>query len=147
MLKNQQNKKKKKKLASCLITKYNGFQVVKIDFSKKERKKFQPIDIIYIRTKNPDILPDCYYTLHVSNAYISLYSQGLKTKRSYKVFECYFCRKLFIQKNKHEKHLSVCSGKPGVIYNFCTQSLVSFEDNRKKIFTVYKRAKLNNGSF
>ena len=25
--------------------------------------------------------------------------------------------------------MSVCSGKPGVVYNFCTQNLVSFEDN------------------
>ena len=25
--------------------------------------------------------------------------------------------------------MPVCSGKPGIIYNFCTQSLISFEDN------------------
>ena len=61
-----------KQLSSCLIEKYNGFQVVKIDFSKKERRKFEPIDIIYIPIKNTEILPKCYYTLNISNAYTSL---------------------------------------------------------------------------
>ena len=54
-----------KQLSSCLIEKYNGFQVVKVDFSKKQRQQFQPIDIIYIPTKNPTKLPECYYTLDV----------------------------------------------------------------------------------
>ena len=69
-----------KQLASCLIAKYNGFQVVKTDFSKKERKNFQPIDIINVPTKNPEVLPECYYTLYISKAYTSLYLHGLKTK-------------------------------------------------------------------
>ena len=25
--------------------------------------------------------------------------------------------------------MKVCSGKPGIVYNFCTQTLTSFEDN------------------
>ena len=118
-----------KQLSRCLIEKYNGFQVVKIDFSKKESQKFEPIDTIYIPTKNPEVLPECYYTLDISKAYTSVYSHGLKQKRAFKLYECYYCRKFFIQKNKHEKHLSVCSGKPGIVYNFCIQNLVSFEDN------------------
>ena len=31
--------------------------------------------------------------------------------------------------SKKVKHLSVCTGMPGIVYNFCTQNLVSFEDN------------------
>ena len=61
-----------KQLSSCLIEKYNGFQVVKVDFAKKERQKFQPIDIIYIPTKDPTKLPECYYTSDISKAYTSL---------------------------------------------------------------------------
>ena len=33
------------------------------------------------------------------------------------------------KKNKKEHHLKVCSGKPGIVYNFCLQTLTSFEDN------------------
>ena len=32
---------------------------------------------------------------------------------------------------KFERHLKHCSGKPGIIYNFSNQSLVSYEDNFK----------------
>ena len=44
-----------KQLASCLMQKYNGFQVIKNSLSKRERRKFEPIDIIYIPTKNAQI--------------------------------------------------------------------------------------------
>ena len=67
-----------KQLLSCLIEKYNGFQVVKIDFSKKERQKFEPIDIIYVPTKNPEVLPECYYIRYLKSIHISLFSRVKK---------------------------------------------------------------------
>ena len=111
------------------MQKYNGFQVIKNSFSKRERRKFEPIDIIYIPTKNAQILPECYYTTNIATAYTALYSEGLKTRRSFTIYECYYCNKFFRGKNKREYHLKVCSGKPGVVYNFCSQTLTSFEDN------------------
>ena len=39
---------------------------------KRERRKFEPIDIIYIPTKNAQILPECYYTTNIANAYTAL---------------------------------------------------------------------------
>ena len=112
-----------------MIQKYNGFQVIKNSFNKRERRKFEPIDIINIPTKNAQILPECYYTTNISNAYTALYSEGLKTRRSFTIYECYYCNKFFRGKAKREHHLKVCSGKPGVVYNFCSQTLTSFEDN------------------
>ena len=56
-----------------------------------------------------------------------MYSEGLKTRRSFTIYECYYCNKFFRGKAKREHHLKVCSGKPGVVYNFCSQT--SFEDN------------------
>ena len=35
-----------KQLSSYLIEKYNGFTVIRIEYEKKERKNFEPIDII-----------------------------------------------------------------------------------------------------
>ena len=40
-----------KQLATCLIEKYNGFTVICIEYGKKERKNFEPLDIIYKPTK------------------------------------------------------------------------------------------------
>ena len=51
-----------RQLSSCLIEKYNGFQVISIEFDRKQKKNFQPIDIIYKSTKYPEIEPICYYS-------------------------------------------------------------------------------------
>ena len=141
LIKTPEKQNQIKELASCLSQKYNGFQVVKNAFSKLQRRDFQPIDIIYIPTKNIQILPVCYYTVDISNAYTALYSEGEKIRRALTLYECYYCNKFFRQKGKAEIHLKVCSGKPGIVYNFCSQTLTSFEDNFKSKgdvpFTIY----------
>ena len=129
LVKKPEKQNQVKQLASCLMEKYNGFQVVKIAFNKKQRRNFEPIDIIYIPTKNVQILPECYYTTNIANAYTALYSKGLKTHRAFLVYECYYCNKFFLGKKKCETHIKVCSGKPGIVYNFCTQTLTTFENN------------------
>ena len=129
LVKQPEKQKQVKQLASCLMQKYNGFQVVKIAFNKRQRRNFEPIDIIYIPTKNAQILPECYYTTNIANAYTALYSEGLKTRRAFTIYECYYCNKFFKGKNKRETHIKVCRGKPGIVYNFCTQTLTTFEDN------------------
>ena len=128
LIKQPEKQNQVKQLASCLNKKYNEFQVIKNSFSKRERREFEPVDIIYIPTKNAQILPSCYYTTNIANAYTALYSEGLKTRRAFTIYERYYCNKFFRQKNKKE-HLKVCSGKPGIVYNFCSQTLTSFEDN------------------
>ena len=136
---NKQNQMKE--LASCLSPKYNGFQIVKNSFCKLQRREFQLVDIIYEPTKNIEILPVCYYTDNMSNAYTTLYSEDKKTRRAFSLYECYYCNKFFKIKKKAENHLKVCSGKPGIVYNFCSQTLTSFEDNFKckgdVPFTIY----------
>ena len=129
LIKQPEKQSQIKQLASYLNQKYNRFQVIKNSFSKRERREFEPIDIIYIPTKNAQILPSCYYATNIANAYTALYPEGLKTHRSFTIYECYYCNKFFRQKNKKEHHLKVCSGKPGIVYNFCSQTLTSFEDN------------------
>ena len=53
----------------------------------------------------------------------------MKTRRAFTIYECYYCNKFFRQKNKKEHHLKICSRKPEIVYNFCSQALTSFEDN------------------
>ena len=36
-----------RELSSCVIKKLNGFNIVRVEFSKKLRQTFRPIDIIY----------------------------------------------------------------------------------------------------
>ena len=77
---------------------------------------------------------------YIKSLYIA-YSRSVKKKCAFAVYECYYCRKFFIRKNKQVKPISICLGRPGVVYNFCTQSLVSFIDNfgskRDLPFSIY----------
>ena len=121
-----------KQLSSCLIEKYNGFTVIRIAYEKKERKNFEPLDIIYKPTKDLETEPLYYFTTDISLAYSAYYLRASKMKRATKVQFCHYCNHFFAHnQNKFERHLKHCSGKPGVIYNFTDQSLVSYEDNFK----------------
>ena len=131
-----------RQLSSCLIEKYNGFTVIRIEYDKKERKNFEPLDIIYKPTKRLEIEPLCYFSIDISQAYSGYYSSGSRMTRAQKVKQRNYCNHFFVHNpQKFERHLKQCSGKPGVIYNFTNQSLVLYEDNFKtkgdKPFRVY----------
>ena len=132
LIKKPQNQKQTKQLASCIVQKFNGFHIIKNIFNKRQRRAFEPIDIIYAPTKNAEILPDCYFTTSFASAFTALYDSGKrKDARALLVYECYYCSKFFKSKPKRENHLKICSGKPGVVYNFCSRTITSFEENYK----------------
>ena len=67
-----------KQLSSCLIEKYNGFTVIRIEHEKKERKNFEPLEIIYKPAKHLEIEPLFYFTTDISFAYSAYYSHASK---------------------------------------------------------------------
>ena len=131
-----------KQLSSCLIEKFNGFSIIRLEYEKKVRRNFEPLDIIYKPTKNIEIEPLCYFTTDIALAYSAYYDRGSKKVRSTKVQSCHYCNHYFVHNNpKFERHLKHCSEKPGIIYNFNNSSLISYEDNFKSKgdlpFTMY----------
>ena len=46
-------------------------------------------------------------------------------------YECYYCSNFFAWKRDFERHIKVCTSKPGVIYDFNIQNVGTFEDNLK----------------
>ena len=58
-----------RQLSSCINKKYNGFHVILIKYSKKLRKKFKPIDIIYKPVKSPEKKIQCFYSQDISKSY------------------------------------------------------------------------------
>ena len=68
----------------------------------------------------------------MSLAYRTTYSTGNEKKLKHGcAFRCHFCSKFFFRKASFDRHLEICSGKPGFIYNFDTQNLLTFEENLK----------------
>ena len=94
-----------KQLSSCLTEKYSGFTIISIEYQKKQRKLFKPIDIIYKPTKHIEIEPLCYF----SKAYSSLHSKGKKgLSRAHKVYRCFYCNKSFIAETRQKRHMENC---------------------------------------
>ena len=128
-MKERKNQNIARQISSCITEKYNGFQTIPIEFARKERKKFKPIDVKYKPTKNPETSLLCYFTQDISKAYINFYNVKDKTRRAHGCYECYYCRKLFLREERHKRHIENCVGVPGVIYNFNTKNLISFQNS------------------
>ena len=102
-VKNKNEQKIVRQLSSCLIEKYSGFTQISLEYKKKQRKLFKPIDIIYKPTKRIEIEPLCFFSNDLSKAYSSLYSSGENIKRAHKCYQCYYCNKfLFSHINKKD---------------------------------------------
>ena len=118
-----------KQISSCITEKYNGFQTISIEFARRERKNFKPIDIIYKPTKSPEITSLCDFTQDISKAYINFYNVKDRTNHAFGCDECYYCRKFFLREDRHKRHIENCAGIPGVVYNFNAKNLITFQDN------------------
>ena len=108
-MKDKTKQKIVKQLPSCLIEKYSGFTIISIEYQKKQRKLFKPIDIIYKPTKPIEIEPLCYFSEDIFNAYSSLHSKGKKgLSRAHKVYLCFYRNKFFIAETRQKRHMENC---------------------------------------
>ena len=115
-------------LSSCIIEKFNGFNIVRIEFKRKLRQKMSPIDIIYKPVKKEDEIIECFFTSQINLAYRSTFSENQKIKHS-TAYQCFFCSNYYGRKNKFDRHIENCTGKPSYIYNFNIQNILTFEEN------------------
>ena len=120
-------------LLACVIERFNGFQLVKLEFDNEIRKNFKPIDIIYMPVIMQNSIIDCYFTDRLHLAFKALYNEttDMKTIKSCCAFECYFCGRFFIRQQRRDLHLKHCVGQPGFVYNFQTRNLLTYEENLK----------------
>ena len=113
------------------MEKYNGFTIASIEYQKKNKGKHLNQLILFIsQQKKNEIEPACYFSEDISKAYSSLHLEGKKgLARAHKVYQRYYCIKFFLTQFKQKRHTENCSGKPGVVYSFNNQCLISYVDN------------------
>ena len=132
-LKTVTEKKLIRELSSCIKIKFDGFEIVSVQCQRKLRKKFTPIDVIYkpVLRKNDQI--HCFVSSDISKYYYSVSSNNNNKEiaRTGYAYNCYYCQKFFVRQDRFKKHVENCSGIPGIVYNFHTQNLITFEDNLK----------------
>ena len=61
-VKDKSEQKIARQLSRCLIKKYSSFTQISIEYQKKQRKLFKPVDIIYKPTKRIEIEPLCFFS-------------------------------------------------------------------------------------
>ena len=117
-------------LSSCVVEKFNGYNIIRVEFNKKLRQTFRPIDIIYKPVKRPDQIINCYFSEKLNLAFRASFNEGTKIKHC-SASHCYFCSNYYAKKDKFDRHFENCTGWPGYVYNFNTQNLLTFEENLK----------------
>lgn len=104
-----------------------------LNLTKKLRRQFRPVNIFYCPVKKSVQLVNCFLTKRLNLAFRALCSNGQKTGKikCSNAWLCYFCSNYYAQKDRYDFHIKSCSGYPGYVYNFSTQSLLTFEENLK----------------
>ena len=114
-LKDSSQQKIIRQLSRCIQEKFDGINIICVEYNKKFRKKFKPINVIYKTVRKPKKIFLCYSTTDISKAYIEV--PVVKEKKTEKkvhgfAYECYYCRKFFAQPDKHKRHIEICAGIP-----------------------------------
>ena len=114
----KQDSKKKtvlRDLSRCIVEKFNGLNIARIEFSKKLRQPFCPIDIIYKSAKKVDDIINCFFSEKLNIVFWASFNEGSKIKHC-SAWECYFCSNYYARKYKFDVY----------VYNFNTQNLLTF---------------------
>ena len=130
---NSEQKNHFRELSACVTERFNGFLITRLEFDDEIRQNFKPIDVIYKPVIKLDAVIDCFFTDRLHLAFKAVYNELSDTKsiRSCCAFQCYFCGKFWIRRQKRDAHLRHCTGQAGFVYNFQTRNLLTFEENVK----------------
>ena len=129
-----EQKKKKEviiKISAYIKNKFNGFTMTVSNSREIEKKDFFPVDIIYKPVRSPDDVIECFFSTNIRFAYRGTHSD-LRSPNQLghsKPYECYYYNHFFANKRTFDRHFRSFSGKPGVVYDFNIQNVVTFEDN------------------
>ena len=77
---NTQKKNVIRELSACITERFNGFNIVRIEFDKKLRREIEPLDIIYKPVKNYTENIVCFFSTALNLAYRTTFSEGEKLR-------------------------------------------------------------------
>ena len=117
-------------LSSCIIEKFNGFNIARLELDRELRKEISPIDFLYKPVKKDTNNVECFFSTQINLAYRNTFSEDKKVRHG-TAFQCFFCSKYFGRKNMWERHFQNCTDRPGFVCNINTRTLLTFEENLK----------------
>ena len=72
---NSEEKKFFNELSACVVERFNGFTIVRLEFDNEVRKEFTPVDIIYKPVKKENAILNCFFTDKLHLAYKAVYNE------------------------------------------------------------------------
>ena len=132
-------------LSVSVIENFNGCEIIKHEFVRKEKIDFVPIEIVYEPIYDDHVPVPCYFTDQVHLAYRSYTGKNNKGKEKvihYTVRQCPYCETLFVKSDENfKKYIKVCDAKEGITSSFNNGEILFFQDKFKYLsdvqFTVY----------
>ena len=144
----------KRELSTCIIQKFNGYELLRNHLNSRERKIFNAIDIVYDPTLNDEKPMKCFFAPEICLGFYTSYEKmrkGKKVTDHTKARQCHYCNNYFVKSSeKMEKHLSCCKGKAGFTFSFEYGKIINYQDHYKNLgdlpFTVYYDFQTTTGS-
>ena len=132
-------------LSACVVEKFNGYETIRNDLAKKDKREFKAIDTVYDPSCEKDNPVLCYFTPNIHLAYknyVGHMEKGREKTYNRSVKQCHYCQNYFLKSvDKMQKHLSIYAAKEGVTYFFDNGQIIDYQDNFKYIgdlpFSVY----------
>ena len=135
----------KRELSTCIIQKFNGYELLWNHLNSIERRDFIPIDIVYEPTLDEKKNIECFFTPKNVLEYRSTVE---KSRKGGKIFnhtnakQYHYCNNFVIKSDeKMKQHLSICAGKAGYTFSFDNGKIVHYQDHYKNFgdlpFSIY----------
>ena len=113
----------KRELSSCIIQKFNGYELLRNNLNSFEKKDFIPLDIVYEPTLDENKKKLNVFLRQIFLSRILGILKKIKNKKIYMesriTRQCHYCNNYSVKSEKKMKeHLSCCSGKAGFTFSF-----------------------------
>ena len=123
----------KRELSSCVIQKFNGYELLRNNLNSFEKKDFIPLDIVYEPTLDENKKIECFFAPDTSIRYVG-YIEKIRNKQKYMESrisrQCHYCNNYFVKsEGKMKEHLSCCSGKAGFTFSFDNGKVIDYQDH------------------
>ena len=124
-----------RQLSTCVLKKFNGYEVIRYGLTRKEKVDFIPINVVYEPSYDESVPVTCNLTNQIHQVYKSSVGcfDKCKERISNKAIKrCQYCQKSF-SKNElaMKKHLSNCGAKKGITYSFDNGQILDYQGNSK----------------
>ena len=104
----QEKNKKTRNLSISVLEKFNGYEMIRKNLTRKEKIEFTPINIIYESVFDEKIPVRCFFInlIHLAyKSYFSRFDEGVERILNRVVRQCHYCQNFFVKNDENMKKI------------------------------------------